>query len=403
MLEDRSRADVGKRIFEIIEVGAPDDVVSRCYDIVNMLSIIINLLVSILYTFEGIRVVYGPMLLKIEATTVAFFAIDYILRLWTAKFLYPKLTKKKAVWSYIISFKGVVDIFSFLPYYLPIFFPNGMAAFRMFRVMRFFRLFRINAYYDSFNVIAEVIDSKRQQLISSVFIILILMVASSLCMYSLEHEVQPDVFENAFSGIWWSVSTLLTVGYGDIYPVTEIGKLFSCAITFLGVGMVAIPTGIISAGFVDQYSRIKNLSEYANEKDINFIKIHLSQRDKWSNLAVRDLGLPQGVIVAAIQRDEKIIVPRGDVTLQVDDVLVLGASSFEEEKQIDLKEIILGKHNPWNGQRIRDLDISRQTLIIMIKRGKKSMIPHGDFVLLEGDRLIMYTEKYMSYANHIQI
>lgn len=403
MLEDRSRADVGKRIFEIIEVGAPDDVVSRCYDIVNMLSIIINLLVSILYTFERIRVVHGPMLLKIEAITVAFFAIDYILRLWTAKFLYPKLTKKKAVWSYIISFKGVVDIFSFLPYYLPIFFPNGMAAFRMFRVMRFFRLFRINAYYDSFNVIAEVIDSKRQQLISSVFIILILMVASSLCMYSLEHEAQPDVFVNAFSGIWWSVSTLLTIGYGDIYPVTEIGKLFSCAITFLGVGMVAIPTGIISAGFVDQYSRIKNLSEYANEKDINFIKIHLSQRDKWSNLAVRDLGLPQGVIVAAIQRDEKIIVPRGDVVLQTDDVLVLGASSFEEDKQIDLKEIILGKHNPWNGQKIRDLDISRQTLIIMIKRGKKSMIPHGDFVLLEGDRLIMYTEKYMSYAKRIQI
>lgn len=102
-----------------------------------------------------------------------------------------------------------------------------MAAFRMFRVMRFFRLFRINAYYDSFSVIAEVIDNKRQQLLSSVFIILVLMVASSLCTYSLEHEAQPDVFVNAFSGIWWSVSTLLTIGYGDIYPVTEVGKLFT--------------------------------------------------------------------------------------------------------------------------------------------------------------------------------
>lgn len=174
-------------------------------------------------------------------------------------------------------------------------------------------------------------------------------------------------------------------------------------ITFLGVGMVAIPTGIISAGFVDQYSRIKSLSEYANEKDINFIKIHLSARDRWNGVAIKDLGLPYGVIVAAIQREEKMIVPRGDVVLQEDDILVLGASSFEEDKYIDLKEIILGARNPWNGQKIRDLDISRQTLIIMIKRGKKSMIPNGEFVLLEGDKLIMYTEKYMSHAQKIQI
>ena len=107
------------------------------------------------------------------------------------------------------------------------------------------------------HVITQVISGKRQQLISSVFIILVLMIASSLCMYSLEHEAQPDVFENAFSGIWWAASTLLTVGYGDIYPITTLGKVFGIFISFLGVGMVAIPTGIISAGFVDQYSSIK--------------------------------------------------------------------------------------------------------------------------------------------------
>ena len=87
-------------------------------------------------------------------------------------------------------------------------------------MVRIFRLFRINAYYDSLNFITQVVASKRQQLLSSVFIILILMLASSLCMYSLEHEAQPEVFSNAFSGIWWSVSPLLTVGCGDIYQVT---------------------------------------------------------------------------------------------------------------------------------------------------------------------------------------
>lgn len=146
----------------------------------------------------------------------------------------------------------------------------------MFRVVRIFRLFRINAYYDSLNVITQVLTSKAQQLLSSVFIILVLMTASSLCMYSLEHDAQPQVFSNAFSGIWWAVSTLLTVGYGDIYPITTLGKIFGILITFLGVGTVAIPTGIISAGFVDQYSRIKRISEYGTEADIHFIRIHLT-------------------------------------------------------------------------------------------------------------------------------
>ena len=111
-------------------------------------------------------------------------------------------------------------------------------------------------------------------------------------MYSLENAVQPDVFRNAFSGFWWAVSTLLTVGYGDIYPITIPGRIFGIIITFLGVGMVAIPTGIISAGFVDQYSRIKRISEYAHEADIHFIKVHLSSKDPWARQTIQELGLP---------------------------------------------------------------------------------------------------------------
>ena len=392
-----------QRTFEIIEIGAPEDHVSRTYDVVNMASIVINLLVSILYTFENIRAQYAPVLLSVEAVTVAFFAVDYCLRLWTAKYRYPKKSEFKALWTYLFSFSGIVDVLSFLPYYLPIFFPSGTAAFRLFRVMRFFRLFRINAYYDSFNVISEVIDSKRQQLISSVFIIVILMVAASLCMYSLEHEAQPTVFTNAFSGMWWAVSTLLTIGYGDIYPVTDVGKLFSIVITFLGVGMVAIPTGIISAGFVDQYSRLKRMSEYAQEADVNFIKVHISVTDKWNGMQIMDLGLPAGVIAAAIQRDGKIIAPRGNTVLEDGDTVVLAAESFGADVHIDLKEVVLRKQNPWNGLRIRDLDISRQTLIVMIKRGGRAMIPNGDFVLLEGDKVIMYTQMHMSHAQKIEI
>ena len=392
-----------KRLFEIIEIGLPGDVASQVYDTFNILSIVINLVVSVMYTFDDLHAKFGPWLVTVEAITVAFFAVDYALRLWTAKFLRPSLSEPKAVLRYIFSFSGLVDLLSFLPYYLPVFFPSGAVAFRMFRVARVFRLFRVNAYYDSLGVITEVISSKRQQLFSSVFILLVLMLASSLCMYSLEHEAQPEVFSNAFSGIWWSVSTLLTIGYGDIYPVTTMGKIFSIFITFLGVGMVAIPTGIISAGFVDQYTRIKRISEYADEDEVHFIRVALTEHDSWSGKTIQQLGLPHGVIVVAIQRGHEVVVPRGSVELMADDVLVLGAESVgsSDQHHIELKELELRQHNPWNGQRIRDLDISRQTLIVIVKRKGRMLIPNGDLTLHQGDRVILYTRTRMAHASSI--
>ena len=229
------------------------------------------------------------------------------------------------------------------------------------------------------------------------------MLASSLCMYSLEHEAQPEVFTNAFSGIWWSMSTLLTVGYGDIYPITAMGKLFGIGIAFLGVGMVAIPTGIISAGFVDQYSRIKRLSEYANEADIHFIKVTLLQKDPWAGQTIQQLGLPAGVIVAAIRRGGQIVIPRGNVELRPGDTLVLGAQSLRGDSHIDLKELVLRSQNPWNGQRIRDLDISRQTIIVMVKRKGNALIPNGDLVLKEGDSIILYTQSHIRDTTTIEV
>ena len=356
------------------------------------LGVVLALAASVAATFDGAEERCGVLLNTVEIVTSAFFAVDYVLRVWTARCLYPTLTPGKATVRYVSSIGGLIDLASFLPTFLPVFFPSGMVAFRMFRVVRIFRLFRINTYYDSLHVITEVLRSKRQQLLSSVFIILTLMLASSLCMYSLEHEAQPEVFRNAFSGIWWSVSTLLTVGYGDIYPITTAGKIFGIVITFLGVGMVAIPTGIISAGFVDQYSRIKRISEYGQASDVHFIQVYLRKKDAWVGKTIRDAGLPGGVIAAAIQRGGRIVMPRGDTVLEAGDTLVLGAQGFRNDQHIDLKEITLRRQNPWVGQHIRELDISRRTLIVLVRRDGKALIPHGDLRLREGDTVVLYTQ-----------
>lgn len=388
---------VRRKVLQMVEVGFTEDALSRSYDIVNMAAIIINLIVTLLFTFSEISAKYSGALSVLEIVTVIFFLIDYILRLWTAPLLFPDLTAGRAVAKYAFSFMGIIDILSFLPFFLPVFFPAGVIAFRMLRVVRIFRLFRINAYYDSLSVITEVLKSKKQQLASSVFIVLLLMLAASLCMYSVENAAQPDVFENAFSGIWWSVSTLLTVGYGDIYPITIAGRILSIIITFLGVGMVAIPTGIISAGFVEQYTKLREVEETDRSK-VHFIKIFLHRGDVWTGKRIDQLILPGDMIIAAVQRGEDTIVPRGDVILKEDDIAVLAAKGHADDRPIELQEILIKDLHPWNGMKIKDLDISRQTFIVMIQRDGISIVPSGDLELKSGDNVVLYTKKFFTEA-----
>ena len=352
------------RLFKMVSVGVIDEPINQGYDVISTGALIANLVVSVMATFDNLNAAYGSIFLLVEQLTVFFFGIDL----------------------------------SFLPYYLPVFFPAGVAAFRMFRVVRILRLFRINAYYDSLNVITEVLVSKKQQLLSSVFIIATLMLGSSLCMYSLEHEAQPEVFSNAFSGIWWSASTLLTVGYGDIYPVTPIGKFFGICITFLGVGMVAIPTGIISAGFVEQYTRFKEIGEYGEDEKLKFVRIKLTSKDAWTGKALRDIALPADLIIAIIIRGRESVVPKEDVVLQAGDKLVIGAEPIPGEDPVEIRELEIGEHHKWNGFEIRELDISRQSYIVMVKRGGEILAPSGSLIIRAGDNVYMYTKKHRELA-----
>ena len=226
----------------------------------------------------------------------------------------------------MFSFDGIIDILTIIPMY----FLDGFVVFRMLRVVRILRLFRINNKYDSFNVITSVLYEKRNQLLSSIFIILMLMFASSLCMYSVENRVQPNVFENAFSGLWWSVSTILTVGYGDIFPVTVLGKLMAIVIAFLGVMVVAIPTGIISAGFVEQYSKDSESDSLVDIKDIGEVKI--SKFSKYLGKTVSELYEVHNIKVYVIIRGKITIIATPDVTLEEDDIVVLRSTKIGVEK-----------------------------------------------------------------------
>lgn len=143
----------------------------------------------------------------------------------------------------------------------------------------------------------------------------------TLFIFFVEYDAQPDIFRNAFSGIWWSMSTLLTVGYGDIYPVTTLGRIMAICIAYLGVGAVAIPTGIISAGFVEQYQRKSSISDIKNAdiKEIAEIKIDKTQAGK----TVEEIEETDFVSIYLIFRDDLSILPQKDTMLKLNDIIII--------------------------------------------------------------------------------
>ncbi|MBR7019454.1 MAG: ion transporter [Lachnospiraceae bacterium] len=377
-----------KRIFHVISIGDKRDSISRGFDIFIVVVILVNLLVTFADTFDELADLRG-LFDVIELITIIIFTIEYILRLWTADYLYPDKSAAGARLAFVFSFYGLIDLLTFFPYYLPIMVPGGIVAFRILRVFRIFRLFKINAQYDAFNVITDVLNEKKSQLFSSICLLLMLMVASSLGMYSLEHDAGSG-FDNAFSGIWWSTSAILTVGYGDIYPVTVGGRILAIIIACLGVGIVAIPTGIISAGFVERYTRIKQQMTVGEEHAVRFITSTVAHGHSWCGRKISEIVLPPQLLLVVILRGNEQLVPNGDTVLAEDDVLILAGKHYEKRAAMNLREMTIGAEHPWVNEQIRNLDISRQELIVSVDRDGKMIIPNGSTVIRKNDVVLVY-------------
>lgn len=376
---------IKKRIFDIIQIGNKTDIASRVFDYIISFLIIVSIAVTFMQTFSELDFLH-PALAAIELVTIIIFLIEYILRIWTAEYLYEDLKPSKAIFKYVVSFYGIVDLLTIVSFFIPFIFTNGFVALRMLRVVRIMRLFKLNAQYDAFNVITDVLKDKKDQIISSVFIISVLLVASSMCMYSMEHEAQPENFQNAFSGIWWSVSTMLTVGYGDIYPITIGGRLMAILISFLGVGLVAIPTGIISAGFVEYYTKIKT-GTYSH-RNAEFVVIDITKEHSFAGKKINELQLPEGLYLAVVLRGEDILTPYSELEIKMYDKLLL-ASTSNIKIHSEIEEVKLDTGHPWIGKKIKELDISRRTFIIMIRRKERIIKPEGSTGLLEKDTIVL--------------
>lgn len=249
-----------KRIYTLVD---EDSKLGNIFGTLVILLIVLNMLAIILESIKALQANYHFVFEGFENFCLVVFTIEYLVRVLTADIKYPGLKGPKPFFKYIFSFMAIVDLLAILPSLLLIVLPQGMLAdlqfIRMLRIMRVFRVLKITRYSSSLKMMGEVLKDKRSDLSITIFVTFVLMIISSTLMYYAEHTTQPDQFPDIVHAFWWAVATLTTVGYGDVYPVTALGKILSGIIAILGIGLVALPTGILSSAFVDRMEAQKRL------------------------------------------------------------------------------------------------------------------------------------------------
>lgn len=243
---------IKRRAFEILEIAAPGDLPSKTFDIFIITLISLNIIALILETVKGFSSQYMLFFEIFEIFSVGIFTIEYISRIWSctanARFENPISGRIHFALTPLL----IVDLLAILPFYLPMVIPLDLRFLRALRLFRISRMFKVGRYSESLKMFGNVLKSKKEELLIIVSIILISLVISSSLMYYVESEAQPDVFSSIPAAMWWGIITLTTIGYGDVYPITLLGKFLGAIIALLGIGMFALPAGMLASGFVEE-------------------------------------------------------------------------------------------------------------------------------------------------------
>jgi voltage-gated potassium channel len=223
--------------------------------------IVLNLFAIMMESIEELALRYATFFLWFERISIAIFSLEYLLHLWVAPLRYADKHPVLAILRYMFTTMGIIDLLAILPFYLPLLLKIDLRFVRILRLVRLVRLLKLGRYSWTVRLIGTAVAEKRSELLLTLFVVLILLVVASVIMFNIEHEAQPEQFPNIFATFWWAIATLTTVGYGDVYPITGWGKFISGLIAVLGIGMVALPTGIISSAFIETLSEEKSANE----------------------------------------------------------------------------------------------------------------------------------------------
>ncbi|QJB55161.1 ion transporter [Pseudodesulfovibrio sp. zrk46] len=218
--------------------------------------ILLNVLAVIVETMEDVSQTYRHLFRSFEYFSVAIFTVEYAARLWVCSQCQSNGGGLGGRIRHALSPLMIVDLLAIIPFYIPFLLPVDLIFLRAIRLMRLLRVLKLGRYSDAVQVFFTVVRLKKEQLAVAGFGLAILLIIASSLMYYFEHEAQPAIFGSIPHAMWWAIITLTTVGYGDAYPVTGMGRFLASVIALLGIGMFALPAGILSAGFVE-YGHMK--------------------------------------------------------------------------------------------------------------------------------------------------
>ena len=304
-----------ERLYRALETHEPTDQLSSTISFIVIGLIGINLIAIILESIPRYEAAYSQIFNIIETVSCLIFALEYIARVWVC--VEAKSTSQLAQTiemptshfakrlRHITRPMAIVDLLAFLPSILTLLFPG--LDLRFLRILRLFRVFKLTRYFSSIEVLLNVLYDERKSLMGTFLIMLIVLTLAASALYIVEHEQQPEAFGSIPQAMWWAVAALTTVGYGDAIPMTALGKILGSVVTIIGIGMVALPSGILAASFSEhlRYQR----ESLQNHIDLAF-KDGILTKDEANGIIDigTDLGLSQEVVDQLVQRTSQMLV-----------------------------------------------------------------------------------------------
>ena len=272
-----------KSIYKTIEPEAEQNKPGHFFNLFIIILITLNVIAVILESVKWLAVPYETFFYNFELISVLIFTVEYLSRVWTCtenpKFSHPVKGRIK----YAFSFLALTDLIAILPYYLPFLFPVDMRFVRAFRLLRIFRLLKLARYTCALSILSRGVTRHKDIFGIIFFILTILLIISSSIMYFFESTAQPHLFSSIPMTMWWAIATVTTVGYGDVYPVTMMGKLFGSIIALIAIGIFALPAGVLASAFMEEFNHMKNCPEPLDEDNAKKIMDKLEHMVKLRN------------------------------------------------------------------------------------------------------------------------
>ncbi|MEN6670491.1 ion transporter [Psychrobacter sp. B38] len=292
-------------VYNILQNDAHDTLFSRCVDYFLIFLIMTNVAAVIAESVDQWYYPYQTYFTWFENFSIVIFSIEYLLRLWSVAEAKPEHTTWRQRWQWLKSPSALIDLVAIAPAFLNFFVNIDL---RFLRILRLFRILKLTRYFASLRILLVVINKEKGSFQAVIFILIIMIVTASSGIYLVENHAQPQEFESIPKAMWWAVVTLTTVGYGDVIPITTAGKILGAVITILGVGLAALPAGILATGLANELAqRREELEQHFREQLIDS-DFDLIQNQMMIDKIRRELGLDreqaQSIVLQVLREQE---------------------------------------------------------------------------------------------------